>query len=133
VRLPPLLTAGSLYSWKATTHMLLLLLLLLACAEGSQPPSSASFVCCSGQDSCGGVVNSQATCAVLGEFYAATGGVSWSNNHGWAAAAAGTPTNLCSFFGAGCIYGDLTLLCAAHFFRPLGDLCGLLCRQVAAG
>jgi hypothetical protein len=62
---------------------------------------------------------SAATCAALGGLYAATNGPSWSTKTGWSAAAAGTPTNFCSFHGVTCVTTGspggrgLTVLCVS--------------------
>jgi hypothetical protein len=41
-------------------------------------------------------------CTFLGSLYYATGGSSWTNNSGWAEAANGTTTLLCSMYGVSC-------------------------------
>ena len=75
-----------------------LLLLLL----GVLGVSAQTFTCCSGQASCGSVVNNPVYCSVLGEFYYATNGpTSWTATTGWSSAAAGTPTNYCTFNSCG--------------------------------
>jgi hypothetical protein len=43
--------------------------------------------------------NDAAQCAALGEAYALMGGDTWTNNAGWRSAAAGVPTDYCSFHG----------------------------------
>jgi hypothetical protein len=47
-------------------------------------------------------------CAALGELYASTRGASWTTRTGWSAAAAGTPTDYCSFYGITCSSGGST-------------------------
>ena len=74
---------------KPLAARLSLILLLL-------PPACVSaFTCCTGQSSCGGYQNDPVVCSALGDLYAATNGPSWLNNTGWAAAAAGSPTDFC--------------------------------------
>ena len=48
-----------------------------------------------------------ATCTALGALYTATGGASWTQNSGWASAAAGTATSYCSFFNVSCTGGNV--------------------------
>jgi hypothetical protein len=61
--------------------------------------------------------NNAAQCALLADFYYATNGpTSWFANAttGWAAAAAGTKTNYCTFVGVGCsssTSGNVTRMC----------------------
>ena len=51
------------------------------------------------------------TCATLGDMYTSMGGPGWANQAGWAAAAAGVPTDYCSFFaGVTCAGGDVQTL-----------------------
>ena len=58
------------------------------------------------------------TCAALGDLYAATNGAGWETKTGWLAAAAGTATDFCTFFGVECSTptlessGAVTSLCA---------------------
>lgn len=72
-------------------HMqpLAMLLLLVAAAE-----SDAVFTCAS--------TNDPLHCAALGDLYDATNGMGWLKNAGWRTAAAGTATDLCTFYGVSC-------------------------------
>ena len=91
---------------------LLLVLVLLVGASASTPPYATAalhrptalragpFTCCTGEESCGGVVNSDVECSSLGDLYYATnGGSGWLDASGWSDAAAGVPTDLCGLFG----------------------------------
>jgi hypothetical protein len=42
-------------------------------------------------------VNSAVECQALGDLYYSTSGTLWGSNAGWTDAAAGTPTDYCSF------------------------------------
>jgi hypothetical protein len=54
-----------------------------------------------------------ASCAALGDLYAATGGASWAARAGWRDASAGRATDYCSFTGVTCdANGAVTQLCA---------------------
>jgi len=64
-----------------------------AVAICGQPDPPPVFTCLSGQD---------AECATLRDLYYSTGGPSWTNTIGWADAAAGNVTDVCSFFGVDC-------------------------------
>ena len=55
---------------------------------------AAAFTCSPPRD--------QVTCATLGDFYAALGGVQWSQVQGWQAAASGTGADYCAFAGVTC-------------------------------
>jgi hypothetical protein len=46
--------------------------------------------------------NDAAQCAALGEAYTLMGGDTWTNNDGWRSAAAGVPTDYCTFHGVSC-------------------------------
>ena len=73
----------------------------------------AVFTCCTGQDSCGDARNDPLVCSALGDLYAATNGAGWTDNMGWSSAAAGTPTDYCTFyqsFGTPCDGDVLTSL-----------------------
>lgn len=70
-----------------------LLLLLLACTAATATPV---FSCAPG--------NNATQCAALGALYSATGGPGWVNSSGWAAAAAGQPTDFCTFAGVACAW-----------------------------
>jgi len=61
---------------------------------------AANFSCCSGQVACGGAKNDPVVCSVLADVFADLGGRSWTNNTGWAAAANGIPTDLCTFYSS---------------------------------
>ena len=81
-------------------------LLVLTCAW-----RVGGFTCCTGQASCGSVNNNAVTCSALGNLYSATGGSGWSVKTGWSAAAAGTATSYCTFYGASCtVAGSLSHL-----------------------
>jgi len=71
-----------------------------------------------------GVNNDATVCRVLGDLYGATNGASWSSfaQAGWIGAAAGTPTDYCTFFGAQCSNGILQALCV-HRICMSGALC----------
>ena len=43
-------------------------------------------------------MNDPVVCAALGDLYYATNGAGWNNNGGWNSAAAGVPTDYCTFF-----------------------------------
>jgi hypothetical protein len=79
------------------------LALLLA---ASTQQADAQFTCT--DTSAAGTV----TCAALGDLYAATNGARWATQTGWLAAAAGTATDFCTFFGVTCTSGAVTSLCA---------------------
>lgn len=65
------------------------------------------------------------TCLALSDFYTATVGANWWNSSGWASAAAGTATPLCSFVGLGCASGGaLTSMCARGRAARAGLPCG---------
>ena len=67
------------------------------------PPSWLSaFTCCTGQASCGGANNDPVQCDALGDLYFGTNGTGWTINAGWRSAAAGTPTDYCSFAQTAC-------------------------------
>jgi len=69
-------------------------------------PTCQSLLACS--------VNNDATvCRALGDFYNSTGGASWipTMRTGWSAAAAGTPTDYCTFSMITCSNGILQALC----------------------
>jgi len=55
--------------------------------------------------------NDATVCRALSDLYNATNGASWKTKTGWSAAAAGTPTDYCTFYGAGCNNGILQNLC----------------------
>ena len=77
-------------------------------------PDDGALPSCQSVLTCG--VNNDATvCRALGDFYNATNGASWLIKTGWSAAAAGTPTDYCSFVGATCNNGVLQGLCVRHF------------------
>ena len=59
---------------------------------------------------CGGG-NNATVCSALGDLYYATNGASWLGNDGWRMAAAGTPTDYCTFSQVSCISGVLNQLC----------------------
>lgn len=65
-----------------------------------------------------------ASCAALGDLYAATGGASWAARAGWRDAAAGRASDYCSFTGITCDSdGAVTQLCATLRARlPRGAL-----------
>jgi hypothetical protein len=71
--------------------------------DGALPACQSSITC---------ALNNDATvCSALGDLYNATSGASWTNKTGWSAAASGTPTDYCTFFGATCGSGVLRQLC----------------------
>lgn len=91
-------------------------------------PTANVLTCCLGSACAGGKSNDAATCAALGDLYMSTNGASWMDNAcygadpsqctssgGWAAAAAGVPTDFCkpgsSFYGVVCDGGVVTSLC----------------------
>lgn len=89
--------------------------LLFATLASAPVVGLSTFTCCSGQVNCGGGVNDPSACSALGDLYSATNGNGWTNKGGWSAAAAGTPTDICSFWQSGgtpCAGGVLTQLCA---------------------
>ena len=47
-------------------------------SEAYTAPPAPAFTCCTGSACTGGVSNDAATCAALGELYAATAGANWS-------------------------------------------------------
>ncbi len=52
------------------------------------------------------------TCNALALLYTATSGSSWTYNNGWAAAAGGTATSYCTFYGVTCGgHNDVTRMC----------------------
>ena len=57
-----------------------------------------------------------ASCAALGDAYVSLGGATspWRNTTGWAAAAAGTPTEYCAMAGLWCTGGNITRMCVAQ-------------------
>jgi hypothetical protein len=63
---------------------------------------------------CGGS-NDATVCSALGDLYYANYGASWNGIYGapggWSTAAAGTPTDYCTFSGATCSGGVLNSLC----------------------
>jgi hypothetical protein len=67
----------------------------------AQPASLNTFTCSSGNDA--------TTCAALGDFYYSLSGPSWIGKDGWAAAAAGTPTDYCTFYLVFCVDGHLRI------------------------
>ena len=72
--------------------------------EHSSPlPPPLTFVC--------SVSNDATVCSVLADLYSATNGASWTNKAGWSAAAAGTSTDYCTFYGATCSSSILASLC----------------------
>ena len=80
-------------------------LLLLVCAR-----SVGGFTC----------TQTDTVCGVLGALYNATSGTSWTNNTGWSAAAAGTATSYCTFYGTTCSSAAvLTTLCVRRLLSPL--------------
>ena len=80
--------------------------LLLACFSAVVvAPPPPSFTCDAGND--------VAVCAILAEFYNATGGSSWSGYGGWRTAAAGTATNYCGFTGNNCVGGNISQMCVS--------------------
>ena len=56
--------------------------------------TTAAFTCASSNDA--------TLCAALGDLYASTNGAGWLQKGNWAQAAAGTPTDYCSFFSVTC-------------------------------
>ena len=71
--------------------------LLLLCVPSF---ATAAFTCCTGSGCSGGVSNNPVVCAALGDLYTATNGQNWTNSPsggGWNAAAAGMPTDYCTF------------------------------------
>jgi len=95
----------------------------LSCREGGSILPSPAFTC--------GADNDATVCSALGDFYNATNGASWISNNGWSAAAAGAPTDYCTFKGATCSDGILNQLCVrrsalrnapASALRPLRAL-----------
>ena len=56
------------------------------------------------------------SCASLGDFYAATRGGQWRNATGWSAAAAGTPTEYCTFAFITCNASTVVRLCVSPKF-----------------
>ena len=73
-------------------------------------PDDGALPSCQSVLTCG--ANNDATvCRVLGDLYNATTGASWLTKTGWSAAAAGIPTDYCTFFGATCNNGILQMLC----------------------
>ena len=71
-------------------------------------------LCGSGRVGAFTCTQSDTVCSALGDLYSSTGGASWTNKTGWSAAAAGTATSYCTFFGTLCGVGGtvLTELCA---------------------
>ena len=61
-----------------------------------------------------GVSNDATVCSVLRDFYYATNGASWTSKTGWSAAALGTSTDYCTFYGAKCSEGVLQKLCVCR-------------------
>ena len=55
---------------------------------------------------------SDSACAALGDLYSSAGGSSWKIQNGWSAAASGTATSYCTFYGVSCSNdGVVTYLC----------------------
>jgi hypothetical protein len=94
----------------------LALYLALAVLVSRDVRSAAVFTC---NTSVTGGRNSPVVCAALGNVFSATGGPFWQNAGGWAAAANGTPTNYCEFFGVGCDRDLLVALCVPALAQPL--------------
>jgi len=59
--------------------------------------------------------NALDTCYALGALYYATAGAGWINAAGWASAAAGQPTDLCSFHGVTCGAGATSSAAWANY------------------
>jgi len=72
-------------------------LLLLFAARSVAASLDSAFICAP--------FNPPATCDALGALFYATGGASWSNSDGWASAAAGNQTDVCTFHGVSCNTG----------------------------
>ena len=63
------------------------------------------------------------TCAALGDLYNSARGASWTNKAGWVTAAAGTPTDYCTFYGITCTSGGsnkgLNVMCVPLALRAV--------------
>ena len=70
--------------------------------------------------------NQDSTCAALGDTYAALRGGQWRNATGWSAAAAGTPTDYCTFAFITCNASTVVRLCVHPRFRVARRMCGAL-------
>ncbi len=81
-----------------TTHCAALL-----CAALAVRAAGAAFICAPSDN--------PVQCASLGALFAATDGPGWGNNTGWSAAAAGTPTSYCQFYGVTCMGGAMVTVC----------------------
>ena len=76
---------------------ILLCLVLAKCALAQ------NFTCAAGNDA--------TQCAALRDLYYATNGRSWGDKSGWSSAAAGVPTDYCTFAGISCAGNNVTWLC----------------------
>ena len=95
-------------------------------------PDDGALPSCQSVLTCG--VNNDATCCrALGDFYNATSGASWitTMRTGWSAAATGTPTDYCTFFGVLCSNGILQQLCVRRIciLAHCAEVCCLRCQQ----
>ena len=94
-----------------------LVALSLILRASGQPAPPAAFAC----------LVQDAACATLGDLYYSTGGAgSWLNTTGWADAAAGTATDVCSLFGVDCTdsrvikWDDYSFATTSSITSPLG-------------
>lgn len=105
----------------------LLLVVLFAYSASSWP---GPFTCCSGEESCNFAVNDPVVCSALGDLYYSTNGAGWLISTRWSDAAAGIPTDFCTFFtssdefdfsinnGLCTTYGFVSNLCALASLPP---------------
>jgi len=103
-------------SVRVVTTLLLLGISLPVRRAGAQPLTA--FACTGGD-----------ACVFLSSLYYSTAGPGWYNNSGWAEAASGTPTPLCSLFGVSCVlaetldysgdYSDITSTADVPLAQPL--------------
>jgi hypothetical protein len=80
-----------------------LLLLGVACLCRARA-AAAAFACAA--------ANNSTQCGALADLFTATGGAGWANTSGWADAAAGRPTDFCTFAGVSCSWTLLGTACA---------------------
>lgn len=93
----------------ATLDLVFFLVAAALSFPASATPIGSVFTCsnsnstfCTGSLAC--AYYKALVCSALGDLYYATNGAGWINNTGWSSAAAGTPTDYCSFYSGGTNY-----------------------------